>query len=216
MMEMVRNAVFNMVMSLYGCSSALPETTRWLDLFAGTGAVGIEALSRGCGECHFVEMRCIACCCCCGARKGGRGGPAAPGSVPPACCCPPTLLLQRPRSHAATLLRSPPAAPGWSPTASCPTWRPASWRARRWCTPGCAHAGAAGSSGSAGACAGRQHVREGLALGAPGQPPLIPPPPRPSTSPEQKAEDFLRRASQLSRFAGGPFDFLSGAAARSV
>ncbi|KAL4425903.1 hypothetical protein ABPG75_009919 [Micractinium tetrahymenae] len=56
MMEMVRNAVFNMVMSLYGCSSGLPENTRWLDLFAGTGAVGIEALSRGVGECHFVEM----------------------------------------------------------------------------------------------------------------------------------------------------------------
>lgn len=32
-------------------------TNRWLDLFAGTGAVGIEALSRGVGECHFVEMR---------------------------------------------------------------------------------------------------------------------------------------------------------------
>ncbi|PSC76281.1 peptide deformylase [Micractinium conductrix] len=56
MMEMVRNAVFNMVMSLYGCASGLPAETRWLDLFAGTGAVGIEALSRGVGECHFVEM----------------------------------------------------------------------------------------------------------------------------------------------------------------
>ena len=32
-------------------------TRSWLDLFAGTGAVGIEALSRGVGECHFVEMR---------------------------------------------------------------------------------------------------------------------------------------------------------------
>ena len=28
MMEMVRNAVFNMVMSLYGCSAALPEEAR--------------------------------------------------------------------------------------------------------------------------------------------------------------------------------------------
>jgi 16S rRNA (guanine966-N2)-methyltransferase len=27
----------------------------WLDLFAGTGAVGIEALSRGAKEVHFVE-----------------------------------------------------------------------------------------------------------------------------------------------------------------
>ncbi|KAI3438534.1 hypothetical protein D9Q98_000962 [Chlorella vulgaris] len=56
MMELVRNAVFSMVMSLYGCSSTLPEKTRWLDLYAGTGAVGIEALSRGVGQCHFVEM----------------------------------------------------------------------------------------------------------------------------------------------------------------
>jgi len=29
--------------------------TRWLDLFAGTGAVGIEALSRGAKEIYFVE-----------------------------------------------------------------------------------------------------------------------------------------------------------------
>ncbi len=57
MMEMVRNAVFSMVMSLYGSPSTLPETTRWLDLYAGTGAVGLEALSRGVGQCHFVEMR---------------------------------------------------------------------------------------------------------------------------------------------------------------
>ena len=28
--------------------------------------------------------------------------------------------------------------------------------------------------------------------------------------PVQKAEDFLRRAQQLNRFAGGPFDFVSG------
>jgi len=29
--------------------------SRWLDLFAGTGAVGIEAISRGASEVHFVE-----------------------------------------------------------------------------------------------------------------------------------------------------------------
>ncbi len=29
--------------------------SRWLDLFGGTGAVGIEALSRGADEVHFVE-----------------------------------------------------------------------------------------------------------------------------------------------------------------
>jgi hypothetical protein len=28
MMEMVRNAVFNMIMSLYGCTGGLPDNTR--------------------------------------------------------------------------------------------------------------------------------------------------------------------------------------------
>lgn len=56
MMEMVRGAVFNMIMSMHGCPGGMPQHTRWLDLFAGTGAVGVEALSRGCGEAHFVEM----------------------------------------------------------------------------------------------------------------------------------------------------------------
>lgn len=58
MMELVRGAVFNMISSMHGmgASGNIPETTRWLDLFAGTGAVGIEALSRGCGEAHFVEL----------------------------------------------------------------------------------------------------------------------------------------------------------------
>ena len=36
--------------------SQLPSSTRWLDLFAGTGSVGMEAISRGCGSCHFVEL----------------------------------------------------------------------------------------------------------------------------------------------------------------
>jgi 16S rRNA (guanine966-N2)-methyltransferase len=36
--------------------------TRWLDLYAGSGAVGLEALSRGAAECVLVESshRCIA------------------------------------------------------------------------------------------------------------------------------------------------------------
>ncbi len=57
MMEMVRGAAFNMIAALRGCAAAsLPDDARWLDLFAGTGAVGIEALSRGVGEAHFVEL----------------------------------------------------------------------------------------------------------------------------------------------------------------
>lgn len=44
----VRGALFSMV------QSRVPGS-RWLDLFAGSGAVGIEALSRGAESCLFVE-----------------------------------------------------------------------------------------------------------------------------------------------------------------
>jgi len=37
-----------------GNPSAL-EGTIWIDLYAGTGAVGIEAISRGCGMAYFVD-----------------------------------------------------------------------------------------------------------------------------------------------------------------
>lgn len=37
-----------------GNPSAL-EGTIWIDLYAGTGAVGIEAISRGCGMVYFVD-----------------------------------------------------------------------------------------------------------------------------------------------------------------
>ena len=39
MMEMVRGAVFSMVQSHLGAGNRLPEDGRWLDLFAGTGAL---------------------------------------------------------------------------------------------------------------------------------------------------------------------------------
>lgn len=56
-MEKVRIAVFNMLQSLLCCAnSELPSNSRWLDLYAGTGSVGLEAMSRGCGVSHFVEM----------------------------------------------------------------------------------------------------------------------------------------------------------------
>lgn len=54
MMEKVRSALFSMLNSAAG--GQIPPTCRWLDLFAGTGAIGIEALSRGCREGHFVEL----------------------------------------------------------------------------------------------------------------------------------------------------------------
>lgn len=50
--DRLRETLFNVLTA--GNPSAL-EGSVWLDLFAGTGAVGIEALSRGAKAVHFVE-----------------------------------------------------------------------------------------------------------------------------------------------------------------
>jgi 16S rRNA (guanine966-N2)-methyltransferase len=50
--DRLRETLFNILMA--GNPTAL-EGTAWLDLYAGTGAVGIEALSRGAGMVYFVE-----------------------------------------------------------------------------------------------------------------------------------------------------------------
>src|SRR3954463_15340048 len=48
--DMLRETLFNVV------SAARPiEGTVWLDVYAGSGGVGIEALSRGAREVYFVE-----------------------------------------------------------------------------------------------------------------------------------------------------------------
>ena len=47
-MDMVKNAIFNVL-------GESVEGTRVLDLFAGIGGLGIEALSRGATSCVFVE-----------------------------------------------------------------------------------------------------------------------------------------------------------------
>jgi 16S rRNA (guanine966-N2)-methyltransferase len=46
--DRVKQALFNILMDEV-------RDTRWLDLFAGTGAVGIEALSRGATSCAFFD-----------------------------------------------------------------------------------------------------------------------------------------------------------------
>lgn len=48
--DRVREALFNIL------AARIPES-RFLDLFAGSGAVGLEALSRGAAEAVFVEKR---------------------------------------------------------------------------------------------------------------------------------------------------------------
>ncbi|KAL5210718.1 hypothetical protein ABZP36_006341 [Zizania latifolia] len=55
MMEVVRGAAFDILQSAGGFPASL-RPGRWLDLYSGTGSVGIEAMSRGCLEAHFVEM----------------------------------------------------------------------------------------------------------------------------------------------------------------
>lgn len=55
MMEVVKGAAFDIMQAAGGCPASL-RPGRWLDLYSGTGSVGIEAVSRGCSEVHFVEM----------------------------------------------------------------------------------------------------------------------------------------------------------------
>ena len=50
--DRLRETLFSV---LVGGSPTALEGSVWLDLFAGTGAVGIEALSRGAGKVYFVE-----------------------------------------------------------------------------------------------------------------------------------------------------------------
>ena len=46
--DRIKETLFNILQdSITGCS--------FLDLFAGSGAIGIEALSRGANSCDFVE-----------------------------------------------------------------------------------------------------------------------------------------------------------------
>ncbi|QDY99148.1 16S rRNA (guanine(966)-N(2))-methyltransferase RsmD [Nitratireductor mangrovi] len=50
--DRTREALFNVISHRYG---ERLEGARVLDLFAGTGALGLEALSRGAGFCLFIE-----------------------------------------------------------------------------------------------------------------------------------------------------------------
>src|SRR5438067_233583 len=51
--DRVREAIFNIL--VHGIEGFTVEGTRVLDLFAGTGALGLEALSRGARFCQFVD-----------------------------------------------------------------------------------------------------------------------------------------------------------------
>lgn len=90
-------------------SAEFPPGRRWLDLFAGTGAVGLEALSRGCQEAHFVELDAWVrtpgeCRPCRGRGRLAGGGARAVCCVlccsvfPPLCCLRPNCSWRRGRS----------------------------------------------------------------------------------------------------------------------
>lgn len=52
--DRVRESVFNILE--HGCAEVALQDARVIDLFAGTGALGVEALSRGARFCLFVEQ----------------------------------------------------------------------------------------------------------------------------------------------------------------
>lgn len=54
MPDRVREAIFNILGSRYGTPGTLPAL-HVADLFAGSGSMGLEALSRGAGSCVFYE-----------------------------------------------------------------------------------------------------------------------------------------------------------------
>lgn len=56
--DRVREAVFNIL--AHGVDGFSLDGVRALDLFAGTGALGLEALSRGAAHCLFVEEDAVA------------------------------------------------------------------------------------------------------------------------------------------------------------
>lgn len=54
MPDRVRGAVFDMLGALHDQPGAIPSC-RVADLFAGSGSMGLEALSRGASACDFIE-----------------------------------------------------------------------------------------------------------------------------------------------------------------
>ena len=53
--DRARQALFDMILHAPWGGSILIENATILDAFAGTGALGLEALSRGAGFAHFIE-----------------------------------------------------------------------------------------------------------------------------------------------------------------
>ena len=54
-MKEVRPTSGRVLSALFSILGELNQNTRFLDIFAGTGHVGLEALKRGAGSCVFIE-----------------------------------------------------------------------------------------------------------------------------------------------------------------
>lgn len=54
-MKDVRPTSGKVLLALFSILGELDEGTKFLDLFSGTGNIGLEALKRGAGSCVFVE-----------------------------------------------------------------------------------------------------------------------------------------------------------------
>lgn len=54
--DRVRESLFNILGERYGSPGGLPEL-HVADVFAGSGSIGLEALSRGAGHCCFFERQ---------------------------------------------------------------------------------------------------------------------------------------------------------------
>ena len=67
--DRVRESIFNIL--AHGIEGFSIEGARVLDLFAGTGAMGLEALSRGARFCQFVDDAAVA------EEDGGHGRPSS-------------------------------------------------------------------------------------------------------------------------------------------
>jgi 16S rRNA (guanine966-N2)-methyltransferase len=97
--DLVRGAMFDMLAAMGA------DLSRVLDLYAGTGALGIEALSRGAAWCDFVEKDEPSCRLI--RENLSRTGLAEKGAV---FCWPAEKALTRLKSRYSLILADPPYA----------------------------------------------------------------------------------------------------------
>lgn len=79
MMGKVKEAVFSTLVSFGLYDVSVSASTRHLDIFSGSGSVGLESLSRGAAHCTFVDLSGE--CCACAERNLKLCGFESQGSV---------------------------------------------------------------------------------------------------------------------------------------